>query len=211
MKFFQKTHVTNSIIDFINTLCNFIALNVIFFITCLPIITIGAALSSLYCVTLKEARGEYGYLVRPYIKEFRNNIKSGTLAFLLLFAVGAVLLFNVAFWYAMSSFLSMIILGVMILACIVYCLTFLYTFPLIGRFSNTTIQTLKNAFFLSLLHIKITGGLIFMDALVLCLCIFLPPMKLFMILFGFAFVAYCKSFLFIKVFISYEEDYCMVI
>jgi uncharacterized membrane protein YesL len=206
MKPLAKSHFKNSIIDFINTLCNFIALNIIFLITCIPIITIGSALSALYFVTLKEARGEYGYLIRPYLKEFKKNIKSGTFAFLILFVVGAVVLFNLVFWYAMNSLLSMIILGVMILACIVYLLTFLYTFPLIGRFSNKTLQTLKNAFYLSLLHVKMTAGLLFIDSLVLCLCIFLPPMKLFMILFGFAFVAYCKSFLFIKVFASYEED-----
>lgn len=39
----------NPVIDFINTLCNFFVLNLIFLITCLPVFTIGSALASLLC------------------------------------------------------------------------------------------------------------------------------------------------------------------
>ena len=52
----MESKTLNPITDFINTLCNFVVLNLVFLITCLPVITIGAALSSLYYVTLKEAR-----------------------------------------------------------------------------------------------------------------------------------------------------------
>ena len=76
----MNTKLVNPVLDFINTLCNFIVLNLIFLITCIPVFTIGAALSSLYCVTMKEARGEYGYLVRTYLQEFKKNFKSGTKA-----------------------------------------------------------------------------------------------------------------------------------
>lgn len=71
----------NPVIDFISTLCNFFALNLVFLITCIPIFTIGSALSSLYYVMAKETKGEYGYIVRPYIREFKRNLKNGTIAF----------------------------------------------------------------------------------------------------------------------------------
>lgn len=95
----MKSKAMNPVLDFINTLCNFVALNLVFLITCLPVITIGTALSSLYYVTLREARGEYGYLVRTYLREFKNNFKKGTIAFAILFLIGAILLFNIAFWF----------------------------------------------------------------------------------------------------------------
>ena len=75
----MKTTLANPVLDFINTLCNFVELNLVFLISCLPVITIGTALSSLYYVTLREARGEYGYLVRTYIKEFRKNLNPALL------------------------------------------------------------------------------------------------------------------------------------
>ena len=111
----MNSKLMNPVLDFINTLCNFIVLNLVFLITCLPVITIGTALSSLYYVTLREARGEYGYLVRPYLTEFRKNLKSGTAAFGILFLVGAVLLFNLAFWYSFGSVVTSVLAGLFII------------------------------------------------------------------------------------------------
>ena len=195
----------NPVLDIINTLCNFIVLNLVFLITCIPVITIGTALSSLYYVTLKEARGEYGYLVRTYIKQFIRNLKYGTLAFLTLFVIGNLLFFNIIFWNTLETIPSMIITGLLLVAGIVYVLIFTYTFPLIGRFENTTRQTLKNAFAIALSNVKATLALILIDMITIFFCMFLEPMKLLMVLFGFAFIAYCHSFIFNKVFEPFEQ------
>lgn len=202
----MKSKPVNSVLEFINTFCNFIVLNLVFLITCLPVITIGTALSSLYFVTLREARGEYGYLVRTYIREFKNNLKSGTIAFSILFVIGAALLFNIVFWFGTGTMLATVLTGIMIAASIAWFLIFTYTFPLIGRFENSTKQTLKNAFGLAMSNLKYTFAIIIIDAFVFFLCMFLSPMKLIMVLFGFAFVAYCQSFVFQKVFEPYEAE-----
>ncbi len=202
----MKSKAMNPVLDFINTLCNFVALNLVFLITCLPVITIGTALSSLYYVTLREARGEYGYLVRTYLREFKNNFKKGTIAFAILFLIGAILLFNIAFWFGTGTMPATILTGVLIAAMIGWFLIFTYTFPLIGRFENSTKQTLKNAFGLAMCNMKATFALIIIDAFVFFLCLFLSPMKLIMVLFGFAFTAYCQSFVFKKVFEPYEAE-----
>lgn len=202
----MKSKAMNPVLDFINTLCNFVALNLVFLITCLPVITIGTALSSLYYVTLREARGEYGYLVRTYLREFKNNFKKGTIAFAILFLIGAILLFNIAFWFGTGTMPATILTGVLIAAMIGWFLIFTYTFPLIGRFENSTKQTLKNAFGLAMSNMKATFALIIIDAFVFFLCLFLSPMKLIMVLFGFAFTAYCQSFVFKKVFEPYEAE-----
>lgn len=196
----------NPVFDFINTLCNFIVLNLVFLITCLPVITIGTALSSLYYVTLREARGEYGYLVRPYLSEFRKNLKSGTAAFGLLFLIGAVLLFNLAFWYSLGTLLTAVLAGLFAVALLLWLFVFTYTFPLIARFENTTKQTLKNAFSLMMTNVKATIALALIYITVLTLCLFARPMKLLMVLFGFAFIAYCQSFIFKKIFEPYEKE-----
>ena len=160
----MKSKAMNPVLDFINTLCNFVALNLVFLITCLPVITIGTALSSLYYVTLREARGEYGYLVRTYLREFKNNFKKGTIAFAILFLIGAILLFNIAFWFGTGTMPATILTGVLIAAMIGWFLIFTYTFPLIGRFENSTKQTLKNAFGLAMSNMKATFALIIIDA-----------------------------------------------
>ena len=99
----MKSKAMNPVLDFINTLCNFVALNLVFLITCLPVITIGTALSSLYYVTLREARGEYGYLVRTYLREFKNNFKKGTIAFAILFLIAAMIGWFLTFYIHVST------------------------------------------------------------------------------------------------------------
>lgn len=202
----MKTKLMNPVLDFINTLCNYVVLNLVFLITCLPVITIGTALASLYSVTLREARGEYGYLVRTYIKEFQQNLKSGTAAFAILFVIGAVLLFNIAFWFGLGGIPAGIVTGLLAIAMIAWLFTFTYTFPLIARFENTTRQTLKNAFCLMMSNVKATFALLLIYITVVCFCFFLEPMKILMVLFGFAFIAYCQSFIFKKVFEPYEKE-----
>lgn len=198
----MKTTLANPVLDFINTLCNFVVLNLVFLISCLPVITIGTALSSLYYVTLREARGEYGYLVRTYIKEFRKNLKSGTAAFAVLFVIRAVILFNLAFWFNLGGIPAAVITGLMAVGAIVWLFTFTYTFPLIARFNNSTKQTLINAFCLMMSNVKATLALLLIYVMVLFLCVFLAPMKLMMVLFSALPSLLTASLLYLKRYLS---------
>lgn len=202
----MKFNLDNPVLQFINTACHYITLNLLFLITCLPVVTIGSALSSLYYVTLKESRGEEGYLSRTYLRVFKNNLKVGTLSFAILFIVGAILLFNLVFWFALHTFIGFIFTALMVLATLIYSVIVLYTFPLIGRFENPTKQTLKNAFLIALTNRKATLILLAIDAIVVLVCLVVPQSKLFMVLIGFAFIAYCQSFIFTKVFKQYEPE-----
>ena len=64
------------VFEFLNTLASFIGLNVLFLITCLPVFTIGPALTALYTVTMQEARKEYGYIFSTYLKTFKSSFRS---------------------------------------------------------------------------------------------------------------------------------------
>lgn len=197
----------NPIIDFINTLCNFFVLNLVFLITCIPVFTIGSALSSLYYVMAKETKGEYGYMVRTYIREFKRNFKNGTIAFMLLFVTGAMILFNLLFWPFRGNTLSSGITGILIGIFAIWLVIFHYTFPLIGRFINTPVNSIKNAFKLALRNLKRTLALLLVDICVACFCLFLPLETVLMALFslGFVLVAYCQSFILNRIFSPYEK------
>lgn len=197
----------NPVIDFINTLCNFFVLNLVFLVTCLPVLTIGSALSSLYYVMSKETKGEYGYLVRTYIREFKRNLKEGTITFLLLFAAGSLLIFNLLFWPIRGTVLSSGITGLLIAISVIWLSIFHYTFPLIGRFINTPINSIRNAWKLALRNFKWTFVLLLIDICSISFCLFLPLNTVLMsfLSLGFVLIAYCKSFIFNKVFSPYEE------
>lgn len=55
-------------------------------------------------------------------------------------------------------------------------------------------------------HRKYTFALLAIQAAAVALCLIIPQSKIFMVLLGFSFLAYCNSFLFIRVFRDYEED-----
>lgn len=198
----------NPVIDFINTLCNFFALNLVFLVTCIPVFTIGSALSSLYYVMGKETKGEYGYLVRTYLREFRQNLKNGAIAFLLLFAAGSLLVFNLLFWPVQGTVFSSAVTGLLAALCVIWLVIFHYTFPIIGRFVNSPLHSMKNAWALALRNLKWTLVLLLTDVSAACLCLFLPldtVLSAWLSL-GFALMAYCQSFIFNKVFLPYEKN-----
>ena len=170
----MKFNPDSPFFQFMNSLAAFIGLNVIFLITCLPIFTIGPALTALYTVTLKEARKEGGYIFSTYFKAFKENFRQSAAAFLIQ---------------------------------LVLALTFMYCYPLMARFDNTLTQSMKNAFFVAITHPKFTLGLAGILAVYLFFCFgFSDFAKVFMILLGFSFLAYCNSMLLMKVFQDYEEE-----
>lgn len=198
----------NPVIDFINTLCNFFVLNLVFLITCIPVFTIGSALSSLYYVMSKETKGEYGYLVRTYIREFKRNFKNGTLAFLPLFITGSMILFNLLFWPIRGTKLSSGITGLLIALSIIWLVIFHYTFPLIGRFVNTPVNSIKNAWGLAVRNLKWTIALLLIDVCTACFCLFISLNTVLMIFLslGFVLIAYAQSFIFNRIFSPYEKN-----
>ena len=85
-------------------------------------------------------------------------------------------------------------------------LSFLYTYPLIARFSNTLKQTLKNSVLLALMNMRQTLILIVLQATFLGFCLAVSQAKIFMLLIGFAILAYFNSRIMVKVFTPYESS-----
>ncbi|MBS6559592.1 MAG: DUF624 domain-containing protein [Clostridiales bacterium] len=202
----MKFNIESPFFQFMNTLATFIGLNVLFLILCLPIITIGPALKALYTVTMQEARKDHKAIFSTFFRAFKENFFASAGTFLLYLGLALVFLFNAFFWGGQGSIIGTIFLIVFILALIVLALSFLYIFPLMARFDNGLRQTVKNSIFIPLLHSKETLGIVAIQIATLTLCVFVPQMKIFMILLGFSFIALCNSYLFIRVFSCYEEE-----
>lgn len=186
------------------TLADFVVLNIVFIVSCLPIVTIGTSLTALYKVTMQEARTEHSYILRNYFKSWKQNFKQSTGIWAIYFALGAVLLFNLSFWYTLRTTTGYIILVILVIAAVIYVVSFLYIFPLQARFSNKLSQTIRNSIFIALQNLRMTLLLLLINGLFAALCIIIPQATIFMLLLGFTFIAYCNSFIFNKVFKKYE-------
>lgn len=196
------------IMEFMNTTAQFVALNLIFVICCLPIVTIGPALAALYQVILREVRGEHGYLIRKFFQHFKEMFVQSFLSFAILSGIILVLLYNIAFWNGLGSAFAHVIL---ILICIMFLIVvsaFIYIFPLMARFKNSFKLTMKNAFLIALSNPKKTLLLLLIQVIAVGINFIFPPAKVFMIFIGFVFIAYCNSYILNKVFYQYETNEC---
>ena len=202
----MKFNPDSPFFEFMNTLAAFIELNVLFLITCLPIITIGPALSALYTVTLKEARKEQGYIFSTYLKAFKKNFPQSVAAFLIQLVLAFLFVFNAVFWGEQNTVPGNICMFLMTLLLVVLAFSFLYTFPLLARFQNSLKQTFKNSVAIAVTNPRITLGLLAIQTIFVLACIAIPQAKIFMVLLGFAFIAYCNSLLLTRLFSLYEDD-----
>ena len=82
----------NKFFTFMGKVADLMALNLIFLITSLPVITLGASLTALSSVTLSMAKKRETYIFKMYWKIWKANLKRSTLLFLIAAALGAFLL-----------------------------------------------------------------------------------------------------------------------
>lgn len=187
-------------------------LNFFFLLTCVPIVTVGAASTALYTVCFRFETDRETGVIRTYFQAFRDNWKQSTVLWLILLLCGGSACFNAYIFYWMPGIIRYAFIPFLILFALVL-LIGSYTFPLLSQFDNDILSTLKNALALSLGYlprsILITALNIFPFALLLTnLYAFLQAAFIWVALY-FAAAAYLNSWLLKKVFSPYiekEED-----
>ena len=68
----------------LNKMADLIYLNLLTFVCCIPIITIGASMTALNYVVLKMVRNEDSHLTRQFFKSFKQNFKQATIIWLII-------------------------------------------------------------------------------------------------------------------------------
>ena len=174
--------INNNIINALNKIVDTIWLCLIFFITCIPIITIGPAITSLYYTMLKVIENDRGYVASEFFSCFKKNFKQSALVWLLLLGTYAFLSFD---FIIMKSALSLGdfsgYLYYFFLFLILLITTWsLYFFPYIARFSNTIKNMLRNTLVIAILNIHWTLLLAVLFAFAWTLIYMCPPIILVM-------------------------------
>ncbi len=137
------------IIQALSRIGDLILLNLVYLLTCLPVVTIGAATTSLYAVCFRLLNDRETGLLRTYFHAFRQNFKQATLIWIPALVLFADLILTI--WLSLShSGLSRYfsLLGLFMFVWIV--MIFGYIFPLISQFDNKIRLVLRNALILSL-------------------------------------------------------------
>ena len=197
------------LIKFLTVTGNLMALNALWFICSLPIITIGPSTCALYKVTLMMAEGESVTVLKPFFKSFKENFKQSL-------AVGAFSIFTIFTLIADVDY----ILGIegtlqkvyIVVACIVLAIlltTITYLNALIARYNNTLKGHIINTFKLAFVNPIQTLLMWFILLIPIILLLFIPPLVLvymgwFFVLFLVSLPVYACSIILIKIFKRFD-------
>lgn len=149
-------NLDNPFMQFLSKICDLLILNVIFIFSCIPLFTIGAALSALNAVTLKMVRHEEPYIVKGFFKAFAANFKQSTIVWLLSIIVFLFLRYDYTIAVSLNNSLFQGIRILLFMIILIFAAAFLYVFPIISHYVCTTKQAVRNAFMMSLGHFPYT-------------------------------------------------------
>lgn len=144
----MKFNEDNQFWQYATLITDFVLLNLSFIVACLPVITIGPALSALFRVSMDLVQDESRYLVKPFWQELQRHFlrKVG------LSAVYAVLIaacvYVIQFWYSIPGFFGVLLAVLFVLVLLVFVTATLIGLALSARYESSVRRLLRNSFLL---------------------------------------------------------------
>lgn len=203
MKIFD---IDGPVMQVLNKIANLMILNFLTILCCLPLFTIGAALTALHYMCLKIIRNEDNYICKGYFKAFKEAFKPATKVWLIVVAVVGVL---AADYYIMAkseiefNYWFTAVLGAI---AIFVAFTVAMVFPVLAKFTNTTLQTLKNALAIGVLQFPKTILMIIMYVIPVFIFFTAYSLVPFVLMFGFSAPAFGAAALYNGYFKRLEEQ-----
>ena len=143
-------------------------LNTLWFICCLPIVTIGASTTALYYTSFKIAKDEGSFITTMFFRSFKQNFKQATIIWMIMLVTGliigadAILLYRLHLTTSGTAAVVWTLLLAIIFACMVLFVIVLFNiFPLLSIASNTTANMFKNAFLIGTHYLFVTILVVF--------------------------------------------------
>lgn len=153
-KFFNPD---SPLMQFLTKLADLMILNILFWVSCLPIVTIGAAWTALYAVTLKMVRDQEGSIVKSYFRAFRSNFRQTTVLWLGILALVLVGIADIRIFNGIDTGWSRGLKYVVETLLLLLMMVLQYLFPLIAKFEATLGSHVKNACLLALGYLPKTA------------------------------------------------------
>jgi uncharacterized membrane protein YesL len=188
----------------LTTFLTFVALNLLYLLLCIPVVTIGAATSALYEVTIRYSDDESGHPLKDFLPAFRADFGRATLVMLCLLTPSVLLGYSSVFWFSMPTILGGVAGVVAVLGAVYLFAAFLYGMAQVAYFRTAVRQTVKNALLLPAAEPVRTLGVLLIPVTLVALTILFPQFGFIVLTVGFSVGAYATAFLFRSVFTRHE-------
>ena len=192
------------LIRFLTKVCDLLFLNIVFVLSCATVVFSGAAVTSLYTVTLKMIRGRDYTPMKGFLRGLRENFLASFPATILLFVDVTLLAVLHTALYAETLLMPPTLFVLLSFAAALLTALLSWLFPLLARFENTFSRHLGNAVRLALANLPVTFLITVVNFLPVLLCLLLPVSMgvvfAFWLLFGFGAGAWVNSFYLNRIF-----------
>ena len=189
---------------FMSRVADLVVVNAYWLICSLPVVTIGASTSALYCVTLHMVRGEGGGVTRMFFSAFKQNLRQGLALFFILLLPVVLVVYEVWLYVSGAVEQTLWMSVVFCMPAILVALITGYVYPLLAQFDNSIKNTLKNACLLAIGSLPYSLVMAALNLLPVALFLFATSFffrtAIFWVLIGGALVAFANSWLLRKVF-----------
>ena len=200
----------NFLMRFCEKVLDIVTVNLLFVVSCLPIVTIGIAKISLYQTIFEVKRSRRIPVFKIYIRAFKQNLKLGLQLGLLELGIFLISVVDLSLFWGQTSLGFQLIKAICLGILIFLTLVMLASYPIAARYELTWKEVLQKGlllvsfnfvwFFLMLAIILLIIMLLYLSGFTLVLggSAFL--------LFGFGLLAFCQAGLMEKLFAKYQAD-----
>lgn len=202
MKIDPNSRGFRGLVDFIS----FVGLNILYIVTCLPIVTIGAATSALYEVTMRYADDERGKLVMDYLPTLGRNFRRATTLMAVTLLPASMMLFSAVFWSQNPSPIggaASILAG---LATAYLVVAFMIAMALVATYENTFRQTLRNAMMLPIAEPLRCAAVLLIPLTMVGMMLIMNSFAIIVGTIGFSVGAYATAYIFRSIFARHTPE-----
>lgn len=203
MGFLTGDNIYNRLMTKIFDLC---LLSILTTICCLPILTAGSALTSMYAVMMKMSKNIEGPIISSYFKEFKSNLKNSLGGSIVLVAGIVILTLDLTLWTQNEVEGRSLFYGLTITLVVLFLSINDWYLAIRARFNESTLQAYVNAIKFGIVFLPVT----LMNGVFSVLFVFLVTRYAFLIFFiplvGIAVLFYPKAILMGKKIDKYISD-----
>ena len=200
----------NFLMRFCEKVLDIVTVNLLFVVSCLPIVTIGVAKISLYQTIFEVKSSRRVPVFKTYMRAFKQNLKLGLQLGLLELGIFLISVVDLSLFWGQTGLGFQLIKAICLGILIFLTLVMLAIYPIAARYDLTWKEVLQKGlllvsfnfvwFFLMLAIILLIMMLLYLSGFTLVLggSAFL--------LFGFGLLAFCQAGLMEKLFAKYQAD-----
>lgn len=190
----------------LNKMADLMILNLLTILCCLPVVTVGASLTAMHYMVIKLIRNEESYVVKGFFRSFKQNLRQGTIIWLLQLFVIIVLGFDYYLLFFTGTSYPTVFQIVLFVVSVVVLVISMFVYPILSKFDNTVLRTLKNAMFIGMLQLPKAILMALMFAVPVIIGLLMPEIIPIVLLFGITVPAYGGAKLYNKFFEKMENQ-----